>query len=54
MRNRHLGGLKKLPSKIDDIKVDEPWEGDFHALESDVNNSKYRIIYCIAKLKIKL
>ena len=54
MRNRHLGGLKKLPSNIDDIKVDEPWEGDFHALESDVNNSKYRIIYCIAKLKIKL
>ena len=53
MRNRHLGGLKKLPVSIDDIELDEPWESDFNALENEVNNSRYRIIYCIAKLKNK-
>jgi ubiquinone/menaquinone biosynthesis C-methylase UbiE len=53
MRNRHLGGLKKLPISLDDIELDEPWESDFNALENEVNNSQYRIIYCIAKLKNK-
>lgn len=50
MRNRHLGGLKKLPMSIDDIELDEPWESDFNVLENEVYNSQYRIIYCIAKL----
>ena len=53
MRNRHLGGLKKLPKNINDIELDEPWESDFNALENTINNSQYRIIYCIAKLKTK-
>jgi ubiquinone/menaquinone biosynthesis C-methylase UbiE len=53
MRNRHLGGLKKLPKNINDIELDGPWESDLNALENTINNSQYRIIYCIAKLKIK-
>jgi hypothetical protein len=53
MRNRHLGGLGKLPASIDDIESDETWESDFNALETEIDNSQYRIIYCIAKLKNK-
>jgi len=53
MRNRHLGGLRKLPVCIDDIESDEAWESDFNALETEIDNSQYRIIYCIAQLKNK-
>ena len=51
MRDKHLGGLKKLPKNIDDIELDEAWDSDFHALQNDISNTQYRIIYCIAKLK---
>jgi SAM-dependent methyltransferase len=51
MRNRHLGGLKKLPENINDIELDEAWNNDFHVLENDISNTQYRVIYCIAKLK---
>ena len=54
MRNRHLGGLKELPKNINDIELDEAWDGDFHVLENDTSNTQYRVIYCIAKLKKKL
>ena len=53
MRNRHLGGLEKLPKNINDIKLDGAWNGDFHVLENDISNTQYRVIYCIAKLKKK-
>ena len=53
MRNRHLGGLKKLPKNINDIKLDGIWSSDFHLLENDISNTQYRVIYCIAKLKKK-
>jgi ubiquinone/menaquinone biosynthesis C-methylase UbiE len=53
MRNRHLGGLKKLPKNINDIKLDGIWSSDFHVLENDISNTQYRVIYCIAKLKKK-
>jgi|SaaInlStandDraft_6_1057023.scaffolds.fasta_scaffold43800_2 ubiquinone/menaquinone biosynthesis C-methylase UbiE len=53
MRNRHLGGLKKLPKNINDIELDGAWDSDFHVLENDISNTRYRVIYCIAKLKKK-
>jgi ubiquinone/menaquinone biosynthesis C-methylase UbiE len=53
MRNKYLGGIKKLPSNMDYIELDDPWENNFNILENTINNSQYRVIYCIAKLKKK-
>lgn len=53
MRNRHLGGLKKLPKNINDIELDGVWDSDFNVLENDISNTQYRVIYCSAKLKKK-
>lgn len=53
MRNRHLGGLERLPENINDIELDGAWDSDFHVLENDISNTRYRVIYCIAKLKKK-
>jgi len=53
LRNRYLGELKKLPKYIDDIEIEEDWNEDFNMLDSESINSKYRVIYCIAKLEKK-
>lgn len=53
MRNKHLGGSKKLPHDIKDIAMNNTWNDDFHALEKNIINNQYRVIYCIAKLKNK-
>ena len=53
MRNRHLGGLKKLPKNINDIELEGVWDSDFNVLENDISNAQYRVIYCSAKLKKK-
>jgi len=50
MRNRHLGGLKKLPSNLADIDMGMTYESNFNKLEDDTKDTQYRIIYCIARL----
>ena len=50
LREKKIGERKCLPSSLDNIELVEPWEENFKELPDNQVNSKYRIVYCVAKL----
>lgn len=50
LRNANTGVKTKLPFLLDDIKQTEDWTENFNKLPDNEINTKYRVVYCVAKL----
>ena len=50
LRQKSSGKIVKLPFLLDNINLEGKWRENFFKLPDDKINSKYRIVYCVAKL----